>query len=102
MIVNDIEEGIKEVEAYYIFKKHSCDTYVKITSKNNKSINFTFNDRDFDPRNMKINEKIDLVKYIYWDVELVTNETYYLFDLTKDKLELTRLNDNLFKLEVKI
>ena len=43
-----------------------------------------------------------MIDKIYWDVSLVTPETYYLFDLSKDKVNLTRLDDNLFNLDVMI
>ena len=52
--------------------------------------------------NLLTNEKIDLIKHIFWDITLKTNDTYYLFDITKDKVYLTRLEDNKFRLEVNI
>ena len=101
MILDGKDIGIKNIEAYYIIKKNSSDKYIKVISNDNKSISFIICD-DFDPRNIEIMKSVDLIKHIFWDVELVTNESYYLFDITKDKVNLTRINDNLYKLEVNI
>ena len=102
MIFNDEEIEIAKVEAFYIVRKHSADTYIKITSKKGQSIDFTFNDEEIDPRLLEKNKKINLVPHLFWDVELITKDSFYLFDLSKDKIELTRLDDNLFKIEVNI
>ncbi len=102
MILNNEDLGIPIVKALYIIKKNSFDTYIEIISKDNKRINLAFKDRHFNPKSLEKNKKINLIEYIYWDVELVTNETYYLFDITKDKVFLTRLDDNLYNIEVNI
>ena len=102
MICHDKEVEIEKVEAFYIIRKHSWSTYIEVTSKDEDSIAFTIYDKEFDPRLLKINECVDLVPHVFWDVTLKTKETYYLFDLTKDKVELTRLDDNLFKIKVDI
>ena len=81
MIFNDHSLKIDKVEAFYIIRKHSFDTYIKVIAKDNTNISFTFNENDFSPKNFKINEKIDLVKHIFWDITLKTNDTYYLFDI---------------------
>lgn len=101
MIYNDLTIEIDKIEAFYIIKKNYYDTYISIKTIDNKSILFTFKD-NFNPHDMIINEKIDLVKYIYWDITLKTNDTFYLFDITKDKVFLTRLDDNKYRLEVSI
>ena len=102
MICNNEELEIDKVEAYYIIRKHSSDTYIEALSKDGKSITFTFNSKEFNPKEMEKYKVYDLVDYIYWDVELVTKDTYYLFDLTKDKVELIRLDDNLYNIKVNI
>ena len=101
MIYNDLTIEIDKIEAFYIIKKNYYDTYISIKTIDNKSILFTFKD-NFNPHDMIINEKIDLVKYIYWDITLKTNDTFYLFDITKDKVFLTRLDDNKYRLKVSI
>ena len=101
MIFNDINVEIDKIEAFYIIRKNYYDTYISIKSKDNKSIVFTFKD-DFNPKDMILNEKIDLVKQIYWDITFKTNDTFYLFDITKDKVFLTRLDDNKYRLEVNV
>ncbi len=106
MIYNDEKYEISKVEAHYILRKNSHDTYIEIFS-NDISIVFAFDsfnpkEKDFSPFKLEKNERISLINHIFWDVTLVTKETYYLFDLTKDKIYLTRLDDNLFKLEVDI
>lgn len=101
MILDGKDIGIKNIEAYYVIHKNSSDKYIKVISNDDKSISFTICD-DFDPRNIEINKSVDLIKHIFWDIELITNESYYLFDITKDKVNLTRIDDNLFKLEVNV
>ena len=101
MIFNDINVEIDKIEAFYIIRKNYYDTYISIKSKDNKSIVFTFKD-DFNPKDMILNEKIDLVKQISWDITFKTNDTFYLFDITKDKVFLTRLDDNKYRLEVNV
>ena len=102
MIYNNEKNDILNVEALSIVRKNLCDTYIKVISSNGIIIVFTINDRDFDPRNMELNKTIDLIKNIYWDITLKTKETYYIFDISKDIVKLTRLDDNLYKLEVYI
>ena len=102
MIFNDNDIGITKVEAFYIIRKNSRDTYIEVIADDDTKIMFTISDNEFDPKKTKKNQKINLVKRIFWDVTLRTKDTYYLFDLTKDKVFLTRLDDNLFKLEVNI
>ena len=102
MLYNNEQKEIKEVEALFIIRKNSRDTSIKISSTDNTSIIFTISDNDFDPRNLEVNKKIDFIKHIYWDVTLKTKDTYYLFDLTKEIVELTRLDDNKYNLKVQI
>ena len=102
MIFNDEEIELEKVEARYIIRKNSRSTYIEIHSKDGNSIVFSFKRGEFDPKLLDKNKVIDLRKYIYWDVTLVTSETYYLFDLTKDKIDLIRLDDNIFNIKVNI
>ena len=102
MIFNDENINIEKAEACYIIRKHSKDTYIKLYSEDEKSIVFSFCDNEFDPRNLEMNKKTDINKLIYWDISLKTKDTYYLFDISKDKVELTRIDDNLFELEVDV
>ena len=102
MIFNKDNFGSPDVKAFYVIKKNSFDKYIEIISKDNKRITFTIRDNDFNPQIIEKNKKINLIEYIYWDVELITKETYYLFDITKDKVLLTRLDDNLYNIEVDV
>lgn len=102
MIYNDEKIDIAKVNAVYIIRQNSRDTYIEIISKDGKSITFSFNTIEFDPKKLEKNKKFNLIENIYWDVKLITNDTYYLFDLSKEKVYLTRLDENLFKIEVHI
>lgn len=102
MIYNDEKIDIAKVNAVYIIRQNSRDTYIEIISKDEKRITFSFNTIEFNPKKLEKNKKFNLIEYIYWDVKLITNDTYYLFDLSKEKIYLTRLDDNLFKIEVHI
>ena len=101
MIFNNEDLGEPIVKALNIVRKNSFDKYIKI-EKDDKSIAFYFKDKDFNPQNLEKNSKINLIEYVHWDVTLKTKETYYLFDLTKEKVFLTRLDDNLYNIEVNI
>ena len=102
MIFNNEKIKIENVEAIYINKNNLQDIYIRIIFEDEKSITFNFNKKKFDPRKLEINNKINLIKYLCWDTELITNETYYLFDISKDIVNLIRLDDNLFEKEVHI
>ena len=102
MIYNGEKIDIEEVAAMYAFKKHETHTYIEVLSKKGERIAFTWKGVEPNPKSLEKNKTIDLVPYLLWDVTLSTKETYYLFDLTKEKVKLTRLDDNLFRLEVYI
>jgi len=100
MIYND--ESIKSVKvnANYIIRKNSRDTNIELFF-DDKRIAFCISD-ELDPRDMKIGDTIDFKNHIYWDVEVITKDTYYLFDLTKDMVNLKKIDDNLFNIDIKI
>ncbi len=102
MKYNGEDKTVDKIEANYIIRKNCADTYIKISSKDGLSIALTFNDKNYDPRNININETIDLIKCIYWDVTLLDIKNYFLFDITKEKALLTRIDENLFMLVVDI
>lgn len=101
MVYND--ESIKSVKvnANYIIRKYSRNICIEVFF-DDKRIAFCFSDDKLDPRDIKIGDTIDLVKHIYWDVEVITKDTYYLFDLTKDIINLKRVDDNIFNIDVRI
>ena len=101
MIYND--ESIKSVKvnADYIIRKNSRDTIIEVFFDDNR-IAFCISDDKLDPRDIKIGDTIDLKKHIYWDVEVITKDTYYLFDLTKDIINLKRVDDNIFNIDIRI
>lgn len=96
MIFNNIKIDIGNIEASY-------DRGIEITSKDHKySFAIDFNQEENNIRNMELNKRISIIKFIYWDVSLREDETSYLFDLTKDEVYLTRLDDNKYRLEIYI
>jgi len=96
MIYNDENIGIREVVAY-------INKYIKIISLDGeKKLYLNLNREKHNFNNLPINESINLIEHLYWDTSLQTNETYYLFDITKEKINLTKLNDNIFRIEVDI
>lgn len=74
------------------------------TVDNELSIHFGFinSNNDFDIKKLDLSGKTDITNKIYWDVTLKTKDTYYLFDISKDKVYLTRINDNKYKIEVEV
>ena len=96
MIFNGEDIGIGEVEANYGY-------FIKVSSKDNKYRLFlNFSEKEFDFRKMELNLQIDANKYFYWDTSLAVGESYYLFDISKDDVFITRIDDNRYKLEVNI
>lgn len=93
MIFNDIEMNIKEVIANQYFIEINSD---------NLSIILGFNQEKLDLKRLNINETIDLNKYIYWDVSIKYKDDNLLFDISKDIVELTRIEDNKYKLFIDI
>ena len=51
---------------------------------------------------MKINDTINLVKHVYWDISLENESKIYVFDIYKDKIELTRLSEDDYRLKVHV
>lgn len=102
MIYDDKKIEIENVEAFYVIRKNQYITYIEICSKEGQRICFNFNKEGINPESLEKKQTINLIPYLYWDVTLRTQETYFLFDLTKDKVELTRLEDNLFNIKVAI
>ncbi len=102
MIFNDEKKEILKVEAYYIIRKNSSDTYISITSKEGQSIDFTFKDEEINPQLLEMNKPVSIIPHIFQDVNVIINNSHYFFDIDKDKdiVELTRLDDNLFRINV--
>ena len=101
MIYNDESIKLVRVNADYIIRKNSRDTIIEVFF-DDKRIAFCISDDKLDPRDIKIGDTIDLKKHIYWDVEVITKDTYYLFDLTKDFINLKRVDDNIFNIDIRI
>ena len=96
MIYNDDSIEIGLVEAIY-------DDWICIKSVDNKKeIIFNFNKENYNFNHMDIGQTIDLKKYLNWDIGLKINKTSYLFDLSKDKVFLTKIDDNKFIFNVNI
>ena len=102
MIYNNKNIEIEKIKAFHIIKKNSREDYIEVLGKDGLRIDFCFNNEGFDPRKMSKNKKINIIKYLYWDVTLTTKDTFYLFDLTKEQVYLTRLDDNQYELDVHI
>jgi len=96
MIYNDEFIKIGFVEAIY----NDC---IDIKSMDNKKeIILNFNKNNYDFNSLNIGQTIDLKKYLCSDTTLKINETSYLFYLTKEKVFLSKIDDNKFKLFVNI
>ena len=95
MIFNDITYPITNVEANYKY-------FIKIKSNEDISIVFSFNLKELDYDSLKLNETINFIPYIHWDITLVTKEEKYLFDISNNKVELTKLDKNKYELKVDV
>ena len=96
MIYNGENLKTGEIEANYGY-------LISIKAKDRKlELILGFQPKVCNFRDMSIGKSIDLIDYLYWDTTLVVDESYYLFDITKDKVILTKLEDNKFKIDVNI
>ena len=96
MIFNGEDIGIGNVEATYLID-------MVIPSKDNLVKLFLgFNPKKYEFKEMPLNERIDVVEYLYWDVSLSVNGVSILFDISKDKVFVTRLEDNRFRIEIDV
>ena len=96
MIYNGIDIGLGDINAYDKY-------FIEIYSKDKqKYLILGFNREEIDIKNMKLNEKMDLTKYLYWDNTLQTEEAKYVFDSSKEKKVLTKIGNNKYKLEVEV
>lgn len=95
MIFNDKEYPITNVEANYNY-------FIEIKSNDDISIAFSFNLKEFDYDSMEINETVNFIPYIHWDITLVTKEENYVFDISNNKVELTKLDNNKYELNVEV
>ena len=95
MIFNDITYPITNVEANYKY-------FIKIKSNEDISIVFSFNLKELDYDSLKLNETINFIPYIHWDITLITKEEKYLFDISNNKVELTKLDKNKYELKVEV
>lgn len=96
MIFNGEDIGVGNVEATYLID-------MVIPSKDNLVKLFLgFNSKKYDFKEMPLNERIDIIEYLYWDVSLSVNGVSILFDISKDKVFVTRLEDNRFRIEIDV
>ena len=96
MFYNNEDIGISKIEAYY-------KNIIEITSLDETiTLYLGFNTKEYDVMKMEVNKKINIIEYLYWDVSLKVREGRHLFDITDNKVYLTRLDENKFRLEVDI
>ena len=96
MIFNGEDIGIGNVEATYLID-------MVIPSKDNLVKLFLgFNPNKYEFKEMPLNERIQIIEYLYWDVSLSVNGVSILFDISKDKVFVTRLEDNRFRIEIDV
>lgn len=96
MFYNYVDIGISKIDARYKY-------IIEITSQDESVTLFLgFNTKEYDVMKMELNKRTNIIEYLYWDVSLKVGEGRHLFDITKDKVYLTRLEDNKYRLEVDI
>ena len=96
MFYNNVDIGISKIDARYKY-------IIEITSLDESVTLFLgFNTKEYDVTKMELNKRTNIIEYLYWDVSLKVGEGRHLFDITKDKVYLTRLDDNKYRLEVDI
>ena len=96
MFYNNEDIGTSKIEAYY-------KNIIEITSLDETiTLYLGFNTKEYDVMKMELNKRINIIEYLYWDVSLKVREGRHLFDITDNKVYLTRLDENKFRLEVDI
>ena len=91
----------KNINDYTVEANYGYFIEITLNDKNIKII-LNFNNNKYDFNNMNINEKIDLFKYLHSDASLIIDGISYIFDLADNKVLLTKIDDNKFKLEINI
>lgn len=96
MFYNNVDIGISKIDASYKY-------IIEITSLDeNVTLFLGFNTKEYDVKMMGLNKRTNIIEYLYWDVSLKVGEGRHLFDITKDKVYLTRLDDNKYRIEVDV
>lgn len=95
MILNGLDIGIGKIEA----NSNNIIIYSKYLDK---SICLNFNNYKLDLNNIKENEGINLIKYLYWDTNFNYKDSSLLFDISNSKITLTKINKKEFKLFIDI
>lgn len=96
MFYNNVDIGISKIDARYKY-------IIEITSQDESVTLFLgFNTKEYDVMKMELNKRTNIIEYLYWDVSLKVKDGRHLFDITKDKVYLTRLGDNKYRLEVDV
>lgn len=94
MIFNGVDIGIGKIGAVN-------NDEIEIYSKDlEKRIYFSYNHNLLDLDSIKVNETVDLIKYIYWDTSFSYKDSSLLFYIGDKTINLTRLNDKEFRLFV--
>lgn len=95
MILNGVDIGIGKIEA-------NSNNIIIYSKDLDKSIYLNFNNYKLDLNNIKENESINLIKYLYWDTNFNYKDSSLLFDISNSKITLTRINKKEFKLFIDI
>ena len=101
MFFNGEEIKIKNIDAT-IRDIYNGDFTIHVVGEKEIEVEFCSNSKVIDPRTLKVNERVNILNNIYWDISIKTEDSYYLFDITKDSVYLTRLEDNKYRLEVNV
>lgn len=94
MNINNEYFEITKTNAYYGYS-------IEIISKDKKFI-LNFNNEELILDKMELNKTIDLKKYIYFDAYFLDGKMNYCFDIADNKVDLTKIGDNLYKLDVDV
>ncbi len=100
MIFNGVDIGIGKIKAIN-------NDIIEIYSKDLEkciylNYNCFFKDEKLNLDSIKVNESINLNKYLYWDTSFSYKDSSLLFDISDYIITLTRINDKEFKLFVNI
>ncbi len=98
MIFNGIDVGIGKVEA---INNNIIEIYSKdLEKKLYLNYNCTFQGEKLDLDSIKVNESVDLIKYLNWDTSFCYKDSSLVFYMDDKTITLTRVNDKEFRLYV--
>ena len=93
MLINNEEHKIANVIANYGY-------FIDIISNDEDKFTLSFKLEHDDLKNIELNKRLNVTEQFDFDASLSDKDGYQVIDIYRDNVYITRLEDNLFRLEV--